>query len=562
MSFISNMNKQPSIQSIRQGGQYYQPTRALTGGRNFGDYYNPKPNNEDGSKINIGRDQQVSGKYGMPTPGAGWKDMFAGASVAGQGNNSALQIPPSVRQGSQQGGGTSQGGGLVTPPTSGTQTPPKSGGPDSNLYPPAPPSESGPGGIQEPGVRGVLGAPNPSQLSQFTSGLMEAGTPNQTQQDYLRKLEEQSRRGEEIARQSAAVGKKYGDEISRVGKLGAGAVAGAKSTGTEVVGRGNAQLASESASNRISALSAAQAAELQGIGQQLTGAEQGITGLTSALQGANTQQQLGISALGTGGNLAMPSPAQYGQTVFDPLTGQYTGAGGSMDPAMMAQTLSQQVMDGTITYDQAIASLGYAPGGVGQNFLNQAITQAGGNPLQLQAQSAGQQANIATQTTAGTEIARQGLAGATQQYIDMTTAAEFAGQQSFAVSDILARTGLNNVSSTDYNRALREVQQRFSDVDRTALNTALQEAQIAYTNLLSTGGGTPSGREAAAINTLNVDNSAAAINASIQELENAVARRLQAQYNALIQYNQNLGTGATTGGGGATQGGGGGTWDW
>lgn len=226
-----------------------------------------------------------------------------------------------------------------------------------------------------------------------------------------------------------------------------------------------------------------------------------------------------------------------------------------MDPQVQAQNLAQQVISGGMTYDQALASLGYA-GNAGTNFLNNAIVGAGGNPLALQAQGAGQQANISTQTTAGTDIARQGLGQMTQQYIDTTTAAEFAHQQAGAVADILNQTGLNNVSSTDYNKALNELKGRFSDVNFASLSTALTEAQIAYTNLLSTGGGTPTGREEQALSTLNINQSAAAINASIQELENAVARRLQSQYGALQQYQQNLGTGATFGGGAPAAGGG------
>jgi hypothetical protein len=388
---------------------------------------------------------------------------------------------------------------------------------------------------------------------------MDASKPSKAQRDYLRKLEKQSQAGKEAANRAADISDMYGGEIARVGRLGAGAVAGAKTTGTDVVGRGNAAIASESASNRIAALGAAQAAALQGTGQQLTAAEQGITGLTSALQGANTQQQLAQQALAQGGQLAMPSPAQYGQTVFDPTTGGFSG--GNLDPQQQAGNLAQQVMSGQMTYDQALASLGYA-GQAGTNFLNNAITGAGGNPLQLQAQNAAQQANIATQGTAGTEIARQGLQQMTQQYVDTTTAAEFAHQQANAVSNILEQTGLNNISSTDYNKALNQLKGRFSDVNFAALNTALTEAQVAYTNLLSTGGGTPSGREAQAIGTLNINQSAAAINASIQELENAVSRRLQAQYGALQQYNQNLGTGGTVGGSQPSAGGSGSIWDW
>lgn len=404
--------------------------------------------------------------------------------------------------------------------------------------------------------KGLLEAPKPSAFSQFTSGLQKASKPSKEQQKYLLRLEQQATKGEEAAREARRISDLYGGEIARVGQLGAGAVAGAKSTGTDVVGRGNANIAAESASNRINALSAAQSAALQGTQQQLTANEQGINAFNNALTGANTQQGLGINALQAGGTLAMPSPAQYGQTVFDPTTGQYTG--GNLDPQTQATNLAQQVMSGAMTYDQALASLGYA-GQAGTNFLNNAITGAGGNPLQLQARGAGQQANISTQTTAGTDIARQGLGSATEQYVNLNTNAQYANQQASAVSQILASTGLNNISSIDYNKALRNIQERFSDPDRIALQTALREAQIAYTNLLSTAGLTPSGSEAQALSTLNFDHSAEAINASIQQLENAVARRLQAQYGAVQQYNQNLGTGGTLGGN--TQGSGG-LYDW
>lgn len=449
--------------------------------------------------------------------------------------------------------GTSSTSNFTTPPTQPQDTIPTPFTPTTPVTSPALTGEN-------TGTKGLLDAPTqnnePSQFSSFLSGLMGSAKPSKAQKKYLIKLEKAAKRNEQIANDARNTSEMYGGEIQRVGQLGAGAVAGARTTGTDVVGRGNANIAAESASNRMNALSAGLAAELQGTQQQLTGANQEAAAFNNALTGANTQQQLGISALGQGAQIAAPSTAQYGQTVFDPATGQYTG--GNLDPQTQATNLAQQVMSGNMTYDQALASLGYA-GNAGTNFLNNAITGQGGNALELQAQGAGQQANISTQTTAGTDIARQGLGQATQDYVQMNTAAQFANEQASAVSNILEQTGLNNISSTDYNKALNNLKGRFSDVNFASLNTALQEAQIAYTNLLSTGGGTPSGREEAAINTLNIAQSAAAINASIQELENAVSRRLQAQYGALQQYNQNLGSGGMMGGG---QTGGEGQWDW
>lgn len=399
-------------------------------------------------------------------------------------------------------------------------------------------------------VTPVTTAPaNPNSYSGLVGRVANASSPSVDQNRLLKGIEGAAGGNKAIGDDARRISEMYGQEISRVGGLGSAAASSRMSKGTTVVGLGNANLASQAASNRMNSLAAGLAAELQGTQQQLSAQGQTAEALGTGLGAANTQQQQAISGLSTAAGLAQPSPSQYGQTVFNPLTGQF--AGGNMDPNVQAQSLAQQVISGRMTYDQALASLGYA-GQAGTNFLNNALTSAGGNPLQLQAQSAGQQANIATQTTASTDIARQGLGQATQEYVDMTKNAEYANQQAAAVSTILEQTGLNNISSTDYNKALINIQGRFSDVNRAALNTAFIEAQAAYTNLLATTGGTPSGREAQAISALNMNSSAAAINASIQELESAVARRLQAQYNAVQTYGQNLGggnTGAYSGGG-------------
>lgn len=56
----------------------------------------------------------------------------------------------------------------------------------------------------------------------------------------------------------------YAKRIADLGQLGAGAVAGNLTTGTQVVGQGNAAIASQSASQRMQALSDAQKASLKG----------------------------------------------------------------------------------------------------------------------------------------------------------------------------------------------------------------------------------------------------------------------------------------------------------
>lgn len=60
----------------------------------------------------------------------------------------------------------------------------------------------------------------------------------------------------------------YAKRIQEIENMGAGAVAGHLSTGTDVVGSGNAAIASQSASSRLNALSNAQKAYLEGLGYQ------------------------------------------------------------------------------------------------------------------------------------------------------------------------------------------------------------------------------------------------------------------------------------------------------
>lgn len=254
-----------------------------------------------------------------------------------------------------------------------------------------------------------------------------------------------------------------------------------------------------------------------------------FSGQSALFQGGlqGTEQQRG--ALSTVGGLAPEA------TRFD------TFGGGGFDPQTRAQQVAEQVRGGLMSPQAAESMMSSLYGGAGATFLNQALQGGGFNYNAATAQSAAQQSNIQTQGTAQVDIARQGLAQATQDYVSMTGAAEFAGGQAQAVEDILTKTGLNNVSSTDYTKAINNVRGRFSDTDFVALNTALREAQIAYTNLLSTGGGTPTGNEENALATLNINQSAAAIKASIRQLENAVARRLQALQGVRQQYEQNLG---------------------
>ncbi len=228
----------------------------------------------------------------------------------------------------------------------------------------------------------------------MVSGLVDASTTSKAQTDLLKRLAAAGEGNVQLGQNAQNIANQYAPEIARVGQLGAGAQAGFGSTGSNVVGEGNAAIASANASQRMQALAAGETAQLAGNEQQLSAQSQLQGALGTALGGANTQQAQTISGLGTAAGLGQPSTASYGQTVFDPLTGTYSGGQGNLDPATAATQLAQQVTSGKMTYDQAVASLGYA-GGAGQQFLNQALQGTGYNIPQGQATLTGQTGVIA-----------------------------------------------------------------------------------------------------------------------------------------------------------------------
>lgn len=278
--------------------------------------------------------------------------------------------------------------------------------------------------IQSSPVKGMITPPRTKTSTEPTGlfgssvqGLVDNSKASKQQKKYLDDLRKSTEDAKRIAAEAQGISTRYGDEINRVGQLGAGAVAGYLSTGTNVVGSGNAAIASQSASARVQSLTNALNAVLQGNQQQLTGNERAITGQNYGLAGANTQQQLAQQGLSSAATYAQPSPAGYGQTVFDPLTGGYSGGSDGLNPQAVASQLAQQVKNGQMTYEQAIASLGYA-GGAGQQFLNNALG-GGFNPTLSSATMAGQ-ANVLGQMPAleSADIAAEGVKNKVITYLE------------------------------------------------------------------------------------------------------------------------------------------------
>lgn len=162
-------------------------------------------------------------------------------------------------------------------------------------------------------------------------------------------------------------------------------------------------------SGRLAAEQAAVQNDLAGIGQNISGVQAQQAGANQAGGLANTQNAQQIGALGTAVNAVQPQLGSYGQTYYQPLQAGQAGQG-NLDPQTQAASLAQRVMNGDITYDQAMQSLGYA-GNIGATFLNNAITSAGGNPLALQSQGAGQQSVLSTiPALQSADSAAQGIA--------------------------------------------------------------------------------------------------------------------------------------------------------
>lgn len=259
---------------------------------------------------------------------------------------------------------------------------------------------------------------NTNTFQSLIAGLTDSSRANKAQEKLLKDLQTSAQGNQAIGEDARRTSQMYADEIKRVGNLGAGAQAGYLSTGSNVVGAGNAAIASQSVSQRMNALAQAQQAALEGTSQQFTGQQQTANALNQALQGANTQQQLGISGFGTAAGLAAPSPAGFGQTTFNPLTGSFGGGSQNLDPQMAASQLAQQVMSGQMSYDQAVQSLGYA-GGAGQQMLNQALQGGGGfNIAQSQANLQGQLAALQQlPAMEGADVAAEGVKNKINAYL-------------------------------------------------------------------------------------------------------------------------------------------------
>lgn len=236
----------------------------------------------------------------------------------------------------------------------------------------------------------------------------------------------------------------------------------------QVLARQNASLI-DAAQNATSEKAAALGYSIQG-----NQAQQGAYNLAGGI--ANTAQGQQQSALNQAAGYAAPQVTGYGQTAFNPLENNFgASGGGNLDPQTQASQLAQNVISGKMTYDQALSAMSYA-GNAGNTFLNNAITSAGGNPLQLQASGTANQGVIQTQaqTIAGYQSAFQQGKNLQAQ-----------------LSDLISTFGLNPADLNVANATIQKIAQNTSSPQYQMLHNYINEVANTYSQILTPPGGAP-----------------------------------------------------------------------
>jgi hypothetical protein len=469
------------------------------------------------------------------------------------GNGTQLLAPPSQVGSPLPGGGMAVPGvGIVGAPTPPAQTP-------TSGQPPVPPNQTQFGRIVGSLANTAQqGSQTGQQITSNLANTSQAGSP--AAQYYTGQLANYGGGNLAIGQEAQQIGQQTQQNISNAENAGGQQYTGYMTGGGGPIGLGRAGAVQNALSNYVQGQSAAEQAALAGTSQQLTAQGQAATaaneaasqsysgqgliqsGLASAGGLAQNQQSLTQSGLASAGGLAQPSSTSYGQTSYDPTTGTYSNNGN-----LPASTLQQ--------YAQMAANGQYSaiPSSVTGNAelsaqINSAAQQINPNysPITSAAQGAAAASNVQTAGTAQTSTAASGYQQAVQTYQNMNTVYSTADSQATNLVNDLASTGINSSNSQDYNQAINSLSNRLGSTAITKISTDIQELQNTYSNLLSTGGGTPTGQEQQALSILNPNSSAAQINQAIQSLQAAAYPKLLAQYQQAQTYQSSLSSGGSS----------------
>jgi len=375
--------------------------------------------------------------------------------------------------------------------------------------------------------------------------LLGRSNPQKEQERARKEMERISAGNKAIGEQARNISDKYSKEIDRVGGLKAGAVAGNLSTGSNVVGSGNAAIASQSASSRMDALAKAQQAALEGTAQQLTGQEQAAQAFRPSLDATLTQQQTGITGLSNAANYAQPTQVPYSNQFIDPITGQSAGGAGlggysgfkSMEQAF---DIAGQYPDAGFQYDPKQTPQ--------ENLARMQQAQQSSPTYQKNTYGVPGQQSFADATVQQT--AQKGYQDAYQAYQDIAKQKTYADNISSQLSGVMSQYGIGENDVRKVNEIQNYLGRQFGEEGQIAFQTALTEAQRAYSTLLTIGGGTvPTEATAASNAILNPNSTIAQINAAIKQLKIAGEERLRTQGSQANTYYQQLQQGSQRGGG-------------
>lgn len=271
------------------------------------------------------------------------------------------------------------------------------------------------------------------------------------------------------------------------------------------VASGRASLLGKTFADILAAKSQAVQNALAGQSQQITaGTNAGnltVSGLaqqSSAAQNAGnlalTGQGQQISALNAAAGFAQPQLGNYGQTYYNPLTGETVGSpnnGGALNPLNNVQSIAQQVISGQISPSQA-----YAMGGnVGnwQGVLNQAIQQAspGFNTATAQGQYEARQANTTTSGTAPVNAAAAAYGQAYPQLLDLQNTVQNVDQFGNLLLNTMVDANGNRINPTDAkfaNNTLANIRSQLSSPQQAVFDNTFASLKSRISGLLAAGG--------------------------------------------------------------------------
>lgn len=382
----------------------------------------------------------------------------------------------------------------------------------------------------------------------FIPPLADAALPSTTQTGLISNLSNAAQGNTAIGQQAANILDRYGQLFKNIGQQGAALESGQLTTGTSPVARGNAAVTAQNVAEQQTAAAQGAQTALQGVNAELTGQSQLQSGLTSALGGANVQQQQELSGLSSAAGLAQPSATAFGQTVFNPLTGQFENNGG-LPPEVMAQ-YAQMAANGQysaipssiVSNPVLSAQLNAAAKAINPNF----------NPIASTAQGSAQAQNITAGGTAITSANAQGLQQSITQETQLNTAVTNATTLGQQVQEALGNAGLDMTNSTDANTLINNLQSRLGSAAYTQLNIAVNDARNAYGAILQAAGATPTDAGAAAQQNINANMSPKQILAAIDQLSKGMQSRQSAAHQQTQQFLGQLGgssAGSTSSGG-------------